>query len=206
MERKIQILFKSWVMCDVMKLESIIVENYRQFDSAKLTFDEGVTILAGANNSGKTSLINLIKNIFVDEKTEYNMSDIPAGNMQEWIEDAYIVFRDFFTSEKLEEDIDRELIESFIPKDEALPKRLMKTTSVKIHVSYDPDNDDIKLFADYIMDLDDEKHDFYFLFTYEISKICLCALYCFPSLRFWQRLCLLSACKLIPHLSCGKIG
>ena len=60
-------------MCDVMKLESIIVENYRQFDSAKLTFDEGVTILAGANNSGKTSLINLIKNIFVDEKTEYNM-------------------------------------------------------------------------------------------------------------------------------------
>ena len=58
-------------MCNVMKLESIIIENYRQFDSAKLTFDEGVTILAGANNSGKTSLINLIKNIFVDEKTQY---------------------------------------------------------------------------------------------------------------------------------------
>lgn len=153
-----------------MKLESIIIENYRQFDSAKLTFDEGVTILAGANNSGKTSLLNLIKNIFVDEKTEYNMSDIPAGNMQEWIKKAYIVFRDFFSSEKLEEDIERELVDLFIPKDEELPKHLMKTTSVKIHVSYNPDNDDIKLFADYIMDLDDEKHDFYFLFTYEIIR------------------------------------
>ena len=51
-----------------MKLESITVENYRQFEKAELTFDEGITILAGANNSGKTSLINLIKNIFVDDE------------------------------------------------------------------------------------------------------------------------------------------
>lgn len=66
-----------------MKLESITVENYRQFEKAELTFDEGITILAGANNSGKTSLINLIKNIFVDDKLNYNMSDIPAKNMRE---------------------------------------------------------------------------------------------------------------------------
>lgn len=46
-----------------MKLESITVENYRQFEKAELTFDEGITILAGANNSGKTSLINLIKKV-----------------------------------------------------------------------------------------------------------------------------------------------
>lgn len=59
-----------------MKLESITVENYRQFEKAELTFDEGITILAGANNSGKTSLINLIKNIFVDDKLNYNMSDM----------------------------------------------------------------------------------------------------------------------------------
>ena len=43
-----------------MKLESITVENYRQFEKAELTFDEGITILAGANNSGKTSLITII--------------------------------------------------------------------------------------------------------------------------------------------------
>lgn len=32
-----------------MKLESITVENYRQFEKAELTFDEGITILAGAS-------------------------------------------------------------------------------------------------------------------------------------------------------------
>ena len=47
-----------------MKLESITVENYRQFEKAELTFDEGITILAGANNSGKTSLIKFNKKYF----------------------------------------------------------------------------------------------------------------------------------------------
>ena len=46
-----------------MKLESITVENDRQFKNTELTFDNGVTILAGANNSGKTSLIHLIKRV-----------------------------------------------------------------------------------------------------------------------------------------------
>lgn len=47
-----------------MKLESITVKNYRQFENIKLTFNSAVTILAGANNSGKTSLIALVKNVF----------------------------------------------------------------------------------------------------------------------------------------------
>ena len=46
-----------------MKLESVTIENYRQFENAELTFDDGVTILAGANNSGKTFLIHLIKRV-----------------------------------------------------------------------------------------------------------------------------------------------
>ncbi len=153
-----------------MKLESITVENYRQFKEAKLTFDEGVTILAGANNSGKTSLINLIKNIFVDEKSDYSVSDIPAGNIQEWVDWAYPVFQEFFAGGKSAEDVEGELVNKFIPKDEGVPTHLMNTTSVKVHVSYNPQTDDIKLFADYIMDLDEDKHDFYFLYNYEIMR------------------------------------
>ena len=39
-----------------MKLAGITISNYRQFEKAELNFDDGITILAGANNSGKTSL------------------------------------------------------------------------------------------------------------------------------------------------------
>ena len=153
-----------------MKLENIIIENYRQFDIAELAFDQGITILAGANNSGKTSLINLIRSVFVDEKNDYSVSDIPAKNMQEWIDWGYPVFADFFKSGKSVDTIDAELVNLIIPEDDTVPSHLMNTTCVKIHVSYDPDIDDIKMFADYIMDLDEEVHDFYFLFDYEVTR------------------------------------
>ena len=55
-----------------MKLENIIIENYRQFDTAELAFDQGITILAGANNSGKTSLINLIRSFLYTLKSKGN--------------------------------------------------------------------------------------------------------------------------------------
>ena len=153
-----------------MRLESITVENYRQFEEAKLTFDKGITILAGANNSGKTSLVNLIKNVFVDEKVEYSVSDIPAKDIREWVELVYPVFHSFFIGGKTAEQVDEELVNNIIPKDKSIPAYLMKMTSVKIHVSYNPETDDIKYFADYIMDLDENMHDFYFLYKYEIKR------------------------------------
>ncbi len=153
-----------------MKLESITVENYRQFEHAELTFDEGVTVLAGANNSGKTSLINLIKNIFVEEKSNYSMLDIPAKNMKEWVENVYPIFRNFFIAGKTIDEVERDLINAIISEEDTDSANLMSTTTVKIHVSYDPNTDDIKLFADYLMDLDETKHDFYFFFCYEITR------------------------------------
>lgn len=153
-----------------MKLVDMSIENYRQFDKADISFDDGITVLAGANNSGKTSLITLIKNVFNDDKNYYCESDIPAKNMQDWIDKVYPFFIDFFASGHAIEKIEEELVENIIPKDESLPKILIETTRLKVHVSYDPSVDDIKFFADYIMDLDENKHDFFFEYYYEIKK------------------------------------
>ena len=37
-----------------MKIVNMSVSNYRQFKYANINFDDGITVLAGANNSGKT--------------------------------------------------------------------------------------------------------------------------------------------------------
>ena len=50
-----------------MKLKKIAITNYRQFQNAVINFDDELTILAGANNSGKTSIIELFKRIFKDK-------------------------------------------------------------------------------------------------------------------------------------------
>ncbi|WP_270337677.1 AAA family ATPase [Streptococcus infantarius] len=153
-----------------MKLVDISINNYRQFDEAKLSFEDGITILAGANNSGKTSIITLIKNVFNDDKSNYCESDIPAKNMRNWISEVYPRFETFFTKDCSIEKIEEDLVECILPNDKDKHQRCMDTTKLKIHVSYDPNNDDIKLFADYIMDLDEEKHDFYFEYCYEIKR------------------------------------
>lgn len=65
-----------------MKIVKMIINNYRQFEKAVLDFDDNVTIIAGANNSGKTSLITLIKNMMLTERIVYSESDILAKNMR----------------------------------------------------------------------------------------------------------------------------
>lgn len=153
-----------------MKIVNMSVNNYRQFKHAEINFDDGITILAGANNSGKTSLITLIKNVFTKERVEYSESDIPAANMQNWINAIYPMFKKFFDNKKAVESIEKDLVQNIIPEDESAPRIAINTTELKIHVSYDPAVDDIKMFADYIMDLDEMQHAFYFLYTYEISR------------------------------------
>ena len=146
------------------------IRNYRQFEKADISFDEGITVLAGANNSGKTSLITLIKNVFNDDKSNYCESDIPAKNMQDWINKVYPLFETFFISDNSIEKIEEELVEHILSKNENETQICIDTTRLRVHVSYDPVIDDIKLFADCIMDLDEDKHDFFFEYYYEIRR------------------------------------
>lgn len=44
-----------------MYISSIAVENFRQLDNVTLSLEKNMTVLAGPNNSGKTTLINLLK-------------------------------------------------------------------------------------------------------------------------------------------------
>ncbi|MCR5702456.1 MAG: AAA family ATPase [Lachnospiraceae bacterium] len=153
-----------------MKLVEMSITNYRQFEKADISFDDGITVLAGANNSGKTSLITLIKNIFNDEKSIYCESDIPAKNMQNWIGQVYPIFETFFLGNAAIEKIEEDLVEFILSKDEKAQQICIDTTRLRVHVSYNPEIDDIKYFADYIMDLDEDKHDFFFEYYYEIKR------------------------------------
>lgn len=146
------------------------IRNYRQFEKVEISFDDGITVLAGANNSGKTSLITLIKNVFMDEKSVYSESDIPARNLQKWVESVYPLFESFFLSGNSAEKVEEELVELILPGDESKHQNTIETTRVTVHVSYDPLTDDIKLFADYIMDLDEKKHDFFFEYFFEVKR------------------------------------
>lgn len=153
-----------------MKLVKMIINNYRQFEKTVLDFDDDVTILAGANNSGKTSLITLIRNMMSKEQMTYSESDIPAKNMRVWIDKVYPLFKNFFMNDNGIDAIETKLLDKILPESDKGEKLVIKTTEVYIHVVYNVLEDDIKLFADYIMDLDEKEHSFYFIYAYEINR------------------------------------
>ena len=59
-----------------MKLNKIAIKNYRQFHNTDICLDNIISILAGPNNSGKTSLVELCRNLFEQNFYSINYSDI----------------------------------------------------------------------------------------------------------------------------------
>ena len=47
-----------------MRIKDISVENYRNLNSATITFDESCNFIVGENNLGKSNILNLLNIIF----------------------------------------------------------------------------------------------------------------------------------------------
>lgn len=55
-----------------MILKKIKIMNYRQLQSVELDMQDSLTVLAGPNNSGKTTLISVLKGMFCDKKLGFS--------------------------------------------------------------------------------------------------------------------------------------
>lgn len=51
-----------------MILKKVKIYNYRQLQKVELDLQNSLTVLAGPNNSGKTTLISVLKGMFRDKK------------------------------------------------------------------------------------------------------------------------------------------
>jgi predicted ATP-dependent endonuclease of OLD family len=153
-----------------MKINTIYIENFRQFLNVSLSFHDDITILAGANNSGKTAIVGLFKNILSEEKFKYSKEDIPVKKVTDWIEKVYPIFSDSFKL-GLDQDHTIENIVNKIYPSDPTPKVLIDCTTIKIRIDYDTAIDDIRNFADYIMDLEETNHSFYFSYSFKFNLL-----------------------------------
>ena len=157
-----------------MILNEVIIQNFRKFIGTSLSLADDVTLLAGSNNSGKTSLIDLLVCIFESGSCSYSVSDIPVAVAKDWIDKVYPVFCDIF-DQTIEKD---EAIEKIVSKLFGLeppnPKSnlLIPPTLVKFKINYSAD-DDIRNFANYIMDFDPSKQSFYFIYSFHVTPTSL---------------------------------
>lgn len=154
-----------------MKLSIIQINNYRQLDNVTLSLHENITVLAGPNNSGKTTAIALIRGILSENKVGFTKNDIPVHQTTKWLDAVFPLFLKYFfdgnTTEQIVEEIETELFHDGILKAEYS----IEPCEAKIQVDYDVQKDDIRSFAEYIMDLDETKHSFYFVYAFSFSFV-----------------------------------
>ncbi|WP_329380049.1 AAA family ATPase [Anaerofustis butyriciformans] len=143
-----------------MKLKKIHMLHYRQFFDAEIHFDDDLTVLAGANNSGKTSIIELFKILFQDKY--FSKDDISVGFYNEIKEKIINKINEIYDANN-EVDFKQKIKETFEPNGEPV-------ISIKIEVRYNKD-ESIALFSDYLMELGDNYQSFFFLFNYEIDYL-----------------------------------
>lgn len=119
-----------------MKISSIEIKNYRLLRSAKLDLDAKTTVIVGRNNTGKTSLLHLLKQILDNKPLCYN--DFPIAVRK----DALKLFICFLMNEKSADDCAKE----------------WPATSLKFFVDYSAEtaDDDLGALSPFIIDLDDE--------------------------------------------------
>lgn len=139
-----------------MRVSSIYIDGYRRFKAQNIKFEEGTTVLAGANNSGKTSLIDLLR-VVLGGQGSLHAEDLSASARYEWLMaliGAAIEGEDEFRD--------------FVEHGDFLEKA--PSIDVRLEVAYNPATDDIRQFADYLMDLDSAKNSFYFQYRFSAKR------------------------------------
>lgn len=150
-----------------MKIDYFEIKNYKAFQDVKLTLDKNNTFLAGANNSGKTSLLEYI-NLVLKKDSKLDEDDISIDEKFEWLK----LFNEHLAN-LINQTNDKD---SFIPEinkyfngDLTDSFSELKSPTINIQVSY-RDGEDITLFAPYIMELDEDKKIFNFKIAYQLNR------------------------------------
>lgn len=139
-----------------MKITNISITNFRLLEDITINIEDDITLIVGRNNSGKTSLFEVI-NLFLKDKNEFSFHDFSLNSHLEFIHcfnkyiNEFIIEKD----EKKIEKIEKELVND-IPR-----------VTLRIKIEYDKENDSLINISEFISDLDESRHDAELFFKYE---------------------------------------
>lgn len=155
-----------------MFIIKIRIQNFRQLKDVELELQKNTTILAGPNNSGKTSFILILKRLLEEKSFSFSEDDLNAYDKCIWSNKIYDVLKSIYEDIQLKTDEDRikELADKLFPIEGSLEENvILPEMQINLQVNYS-DDDDISNFADFIMDLDDSQSSFYFIYKIILNK------------------------------------
>ncbi len=139
-----------------MKITKLTITNFRLLEDITINIEDDITLIVGKNNSGKTSLFEIV-NLFFDNKNRISFHDFSLNSYPKF-EECYKIYKEELLPETLQDRIDE--IEKTIIN--SIPR-----ITLSINIEYDKLNDSLINISDFISDLDDSKTEATLLFKYE---------------------------------------
>lgn len=129
-----------------MKIKDISIKNFRLLENVKLNIEDDITLIVGKNNTGKTSLFEVV-NMFFSEKNNFSFHDFSQTTYNQF-ENCYGIFDDL---QKNTDDEVKEILEEILI--DSIPN-----IQLEIQLEYDKAKDSLINLSEFISDLDDSKN------------------------------------------------
>jgi putative ATP-dependent endonuclease of OLD family len=130
-----------------MKIQYISIKNFRLLEDIRLNIEDDITLIVGKNNTGKTSLFEVI-NMFFSEKNSFSFHDFSQTTYTQF-EKSFKIYETSVNAinEEIKNQLENDLISS------------MPTIQIEIQIEYDKVKDDSLInLSEFISDLDDTKN------------------------------------------------
>lgn len=124
------------------------VTNFRLLADVELVFEDETTLIVGRNNSGKTSLSEVIRRFLIDQSPKFQIEDFSSA--------SYDRFCEALSAKNAGEE------------DDAI-RALIPSIELRIFFSYDPAKLDLGPLSDFIIDLDSTCNEALAVARYELQ-------------------------------------
>lgn len=129
-----------------MKIKDISIKYFRLLEDIKLNVEEDITLIVGKNNTGKTSLFEIV-NMFFSEKNNFSFHDFSQST-----------YAQFEKCSKIFEELQKETDDKKRDKLEVSLISSMPSIQLEIQIEYDKSIDSLINLSEFISDLDDSKN------------------------------------------------
>lgn len=110
--------------------------------------------------AGKTSIVELFNCVFGSDKEKLSGDDLSVSKCRNWVNGIYTSIIDQFNFSTQKEEITAKICEFIFSYKDEKNQNIIPPIELKIQIDYDKDKDDIRNFADYLMDFNPESTSF----------------------------------------------
>lgn len=130
-----------------MRIKSVEIRNFRLLREAALALEAQTTVIVGRNNSGKTSLSEVMKRLLTDANASFHLEDFSSA-----------CYSDFYAA----------LEARNAGANDAAVRVVLPAIEMRIQFSYELDSPDFGPLAPFVIDLDPDCQDALVVLRYEL--------------------------------------